>query len=169
MISGPEPLSATHSLLKFSCGEPALDFWLRTHALANQEGGFTVVMVVHENRRVIAYYGVAPTAVERHLVPRAIRTGRAPDPVPCILLGQFAVDREWSGKGIGGGLFRHAMRRCIEGARLVGGRAVVVNAVSVEAANYWKRRGFVPSKDQPLMLLQSVARIASSLSEAEDG
>jgi GNAT superfamily N-acetyltransferase len=166
MLSGPEPLSPVHRLEEFSCGKPALDIWLKTHAIANQESGFTVVMVIHENGRVVAYYGLAPTAVERDLVPRAIRTGKAPNPIPCLLLGQFAVDRAWSGKGVASGLFRHAMTRCVEASRLVGGRAVAVNAVDAEAANYWKRRGFVPARDNPMLLLQSLTKIASSLAEA---
>ena len=166
MLSEPEPLSSAHRVEEFRCGKLALDGWLKTHALPNQQSGFTVVMVVHENGRVVAYYGLAPTAVERDLVPRAIRTGKAPNPVPCLLLGQFAVDKQWAGIGVGSGLLRHAMSRCVEAARLVGGRAVVVNAVDAEAANYWKRRGFIPAKDHPMMLLQSIAKIASSLGEA---
>jgi len=166
VLSGPEPLSPAHRLDEFCCGKTALDSWLRTHALANQENGFTAVMVIHDNLRVVAYYGLAPTAVERDLVPRAIRTGKAPNPIPCLLLGQFAVDRAWIGTGIGSGLFRHAMTRCVEAARLVGGRAVVAHAVDSEAAAFWKRRGFVPAKDHPMILLQSLARIASSLATA---
>jgi predicted N-acetyltransferase YhbS len=167
VLSGPEPLTAALSLTEFSCGKPSLDIWLKTHALRNQESGLTVVMVIRDDGRVVAYYGVAPTSVERNLLPRAIRTGQSPNPVPCLLLGQFAVDRAWSGKGIGSGMFRHAMTRCVEAAGLIGGRAVVVNAVDAEAAEYWKRRGFVPMKDHPLMLVQSLAKIASSLVESE--
>jgi predicted N-acetyltransferase YhbS len=165
VLCEPEPLSPVHQLHEFSCGKPALDSWLKTNARTNQENGFTVVMVVHENGRVVAYYGIAPTAVERNLIPRPIRTGRAPNPIPCLLLGQFAVDSKWSGRGIGSGLFRHAMSRCVQAAQLIGGRAVVVNAVDLEAAEYWKRLGFVPAKDHPMILFQSLVRIAASLAE----
>ena len=47
-LSAPELLTARHDLTRFACGQPALDHWLKTRALANQEKGFTVVMVVHE-------------------------------------------------------------------------------------------------------------------------
>lgn len=56
-LSAPEPLCASHETAAFSCGKPALDRWLKTRALSNQEKGFTAVMVVHEARRVIGYYG----------------------------------------------------------------------------------------------------------------
>lgn len=123
-------------------------------------------MVVHDAGRVIGYYGLAPTAIVLTAMPRSIRTGQPPDPVPCLLLGQLATDVNWTGHGIGTGLLKHALQRCIEAAALVGGRALVVNAIDKEAVAFWKRRGFVPSKDDPMMLFRSIADIAASLAIA---
>jgi GNAT superfamily N-acetyltransferase len=162
-ISAPEPLTPAHILDEFSCGKPSLDRWLKTRALSNQEKGFTAVLVVHEAKRVVGYYGLAPTAIVPSRLPRSIRTGQPPDPVPCLLLGQLATDQNWIGKGIGSGLLKHALQRCVTAASLIGGRALIVNAVDVEAAAFWARRGFLPSKDDPLILFRSIADIAASL------
>ena len=162
-ISGPEPLTALHDLTDFSCGKPALDRWLKTRALSNQEKGFTAILVVHEANRVIGYYGLAPTAIVSSMLPRSIRTGQPPDPVPCLLLGQLATDQNWIGKGIGTGLLKHALQRCVTAAGLIGGRALIVNAVDIEAAAFWRRRGFIPSKDDSFTLFRSIADIAASL------
>ena len=166
-LSGPELLTAAHDLAEFSCGKPALDRWLKTRALSSQEKGFTAVLVVHDDKRVVGYYGLAPTAIVPSRLPRSIRTGQPPDPVPCLLLGQLATDQSWIGKGndkgIGSGLLKHALQRCVTAASLVGGRALIVNAVDVEAAAFWVRRGFIPSKDDPLILFRSIADIAASL------
>jgi GNAT superfamily N-acetyltransferase len=162
-ISGPELLTANHDLAEFSCGKPSLDRWLKTRALSNQEKGFTAVLVVHESLRVVGYYGLAPTAIVPSILPRSIRTGQPPDPVPCLLLGQLATDQNWAGKGIGTGLLKHALQRSVMAAGLVGGRALVVNAVDLGAAAFWARRGFIPSKDDPLVLFRSIADIAASL------
>jgi GNAT superfamily N-acetyltransferase len=162
-ISGPEPLTLAHHLDDFSCGKPSLDRWLKTRALANQEKGFTAVIVVHEAGRVIGYYGLAPTAIVPSRLPRSIRTAQPPDPVPCLLLGQLATDQNWDGKGIGTGLLKHALQRCVTAAGLIGGRALIVNAVDVEAAAFWRRRGFIPSRDDPLVHFRSIADIAASL------
>ncbi|ALR19220.1 GNAT family N-acetyltransferase [Sphingobium baderi] len=162
-ISGPEPLTAAHDVSGFSCGKPSLDRWLQTRALANQEKGFTAVMVVHEGGHVIGYYGLAPTSIIPAQLPRSIRTGQPPDPVPCLLLAQLATDQSWVGKGIGAGLLKHALQRCVTASRLIGGRALVVNAVDDEAAAFWRRWGFLPSKDDPLTLLRSIGDIAASL------
>lgn len=163
MISGPELLTAAHDLDGFSCGKPSLDRWLETRGLSNQEKGFTAVLVVHEAHRVIGYYGLAPTAIVPLHLPRSIRTAQPPDPVPCLLLGQLATDQNWIGKGIGTGLLKHTLQRCVTAAGLIGGRALIVNAIDVEAAAFWRRRGFIPSKDDPLILFRSIADIAASL------
>lgn len=167
VLSAPEPLTADHNVSEFTCGKPTLDHWLKTRALANQEKGFTVVLVVHEAGRVVGYYGLAPTAVVPNVLPRSIRTGQPPDPVPCLLLGQLATDIGWTGCGIGTGLVKHALERCVTAAALVGGRALMVNAVDADAADFWQRRGFIPSKDDPLVLFRSIAAIAASLREAQ--
>lgn len=167
-LSAPEPLRAEHDVTEFACGKPPLDHWLKHRALSNQEKGFTAVLVVHEARRVVGYYGLAPTAVVPDILPRAIRTGQPPDPVPCLLLGQLATDLGWAGRGIGTGLVKHALERCVTAAALVGGRALVVNAVDDEAGGFWQRRGFVPSRDDRFVLFRSIASIAASLAEARE-
>ncbi len=162
-LSAPEPLHDGHELAPFTCGKPSLDAWLKTRARANHDRGFTAVMVVHDAGRVVGYYGLAPTAIVPTALPRAIRTGQPPDPIPCLLLGQLATDTGWAGQGIGSGLLKHALERCVEAARLVGGRALIVNAVDEDAAAFWRRRGFLPSRDNPMVLFRSIADIAASV------
>ncbi|MEJ5083081.1 GNAT family N-acetyltransferase [Ochrobactrum sp. MYb379] len=164
-VSAPEPLTEAHDVSQFSCGKPTLDHWLRTRALSNQQKGFTAVLVVHEAGRVVGYYGLAPTAVVPAILPRSVRTGQPPNPVPCLLLGQLATDTGWAGHGIGTGLVKHALQRCVQASTLIGGRALMVNAVDEEAMQFWQRRGFVPSKDDPLVLFRSIADITASLSD----
>lgn len=162
-LSAPEKLTSEHDVAAFSCGNPALDTWLKMRALSNQQKGFTAVMVVHDSGRVVGYYGLAPTAIVPAFLPRSIRTGQPPNPVPCLLLGQLAVDQAWNGQGVGTGLVKHALARCVEAAALIGGRALIVNAVDAEAAAFWQRRGFLPSRDDPMVLFRSIADIAASL------
>jgi len=166
-LSAPEPLNDEHDLSQFNCGKPSLDNWLKNRAFSNHERGFTAVIVVHDAERVVGYYGLAPTAVVPTAMPRSIRTGQPPGPIPCLLLGQLATDSEWAGRGIGSGLLKHTLERCIEAAKLVGGRALIVNAVDEDAAAFWQRRGFQPSKDDPMILFRSISDIAASLAAAE--
>lgn len=162
-ISPPEPLTEAHDLSAFDSGQPALDLWLKQRALSNHRKDFTAVMVVQSDSRVVAYYGLAPTAITPSALPRSIRTGQPPDPIPCLLLGQLATDRRWIGRGIGTGLVRHALERCVQVSGLIGGRALLVRAIDDEAQRFWLRRGFIASPGDPLMLFRSLQDIALSL------
>lgn len=159
-LSAPEFITAAHEVAQFTCGKPALDHWLQRRALSSK--GFTAVTVVHEAQRVVGFYGLAPTAVVADVLPRPVRGGQPPDPVPCLLLGQLATDVEWAGQGIGAGLLKHALRRCVDASRQIG-EYVVVHAVDTEASEFWQRCGFIPSRDDPLVLFQAIARISASL------
>jgi GNAT superfamily N-acetyltransferase len=165
MISKPELLTAEHDVSAFDCGKPALNEWLRSHALSNQSKEFSRVIVVAKTKKVIAFYGLAPTAVSPAYISRGIRTGRHPDPIPAILLGQFAVDRNFSGKGIGSALLRDALRRSVAGADAIGGRALIVRAIDVDAERYWLSNGFIASKDDASLLFRSMADIRSWLAD----
>ena len=167
MLSAPEPIAAHHRTEPFSCGKPALDNWLKTRALANQRNGFAAVMVVHEDDRIAGFYALAPTAVLPVSMSRGLRTGQPPSPVPCLLLGQLATDQAWKGKGVGTALLAHAMRRSVRAAELVGGRALVVKAIDDEAAGFWRRRGFIPGRDDPMVMFRSLSDIAAAISASE--
>jgi GNAT superfamily N-acetyltransferase len=165
MTSPPEALDAHHDLSLFDCGKPALNDWLRSYALANQARGFTRVMVVSGDKRVVGFYGLSPTAVASPIVPPKIRTGRPPDPIPCILFGQLAVDLAYAGRGIGSALLRHALERCVDAAERIGGRAVIVRAIDGEAEDYWRSCDFVQSSSDPSLLFRSINDIAAWLGD----
>jgi predicted N-acetyltransferase YhbS len=161
-VTAPEPLAPHHDVSDFDCGKPQLNNWLKNHARRNDEKSFTRVLVVCEGPVVVGYYGLAPTSVPAP----SIRTGQAPDPVPCILFGQLAVNVAHRGKGIGSALLRDALQRCVDGAAIIGGRAVVVRAIDHEAELYWQSNGFIRATDDPSILFRSVADIAAWLNRS---
>lgn len=114
---------------------------------------------------MVGYYGLAPTVIQPNAAPRAIRTRRPPDPIPCLLIGQLAVDRRYAGRGIGSALVKDALLRCVAGAEMVGGRAVVVRAIDAEAEADWQSLDFIPSRDNPSVLMRSMQDIRRWLEE----
>ena len=162
-LSPPALLHADHDVSQFDCGMPALNEWLRKYALSNQRSGFTRVLVACDGNRVAGFYGLAPTAVLPNLMPRRIRTGRPPKQIPAILIGQLAVDTTYSGRGLGGALLRHALTRAVEGARILGGRAILVDAIDEQAEAYWAANGFEPLPDRRSTLFKSMIEVESWL------
>lgn len=162
-LSDIELLEDRHRLDGFGCGKPALDAWLINFARSNQARGFTRVLVMHDDGAVVGYYGLAPTVIQPGVVPRNIRTGRPPDPIPCLLIGQLAVDRRHMGQGIGSALVRDALQRCVAGAGLIGGRAIIVRAIDIEAEHYWQSWGFIPTRDNASILMRSIEDIKKAV------
>jgi len=165
-LSTVELLDDTNGLDAFDCGKPVLNAWLTGFARTNQARGFTRVLVVHDDGAVVGYYGLAPSVIQPNSAPRAIRTGRPPDPVPCLLIGQLAVDRRYAGQGIGSGLVKDALQRCIAGADIVGGRAIVVRAIDADAERYWQSWGFIAARDNPSVLMRSIQDVRLWLTDA---
>lgn len=150
----PEPLEASHDVEGFDCGNEELNEWLQRRAMRNQRQGSSRTWVVTDSTRVVGYYA-STTAV----VARVEATGRAarnqPDPLPAMLLGRLAVDREHQGKGLAAALLKHFLLKALEVADLTGLRLVLVHAKDRRAAGYYTRWGFEPSPidDLTLMLL----------------
>ena len=162
-LGTPQPLNEVHVLDQFDCGSEALNRWLRTHALANQKADYTKVMVVAHDQRVVGYYGLSLSSVQRSDMPRKLRSHPAPSPIPCLLLGQLAVDRRWHGKGIGIALLRDALIRAVNISENAGTRAVVVNALDAAAGQFWTSVGFLSTPHDPQTFFRKLEDIRATL------
>ena len=140
-ISRPVPISAAHDVAGFSCGNDALDGWLKTTAL-KAEGRSARTYVVCEGSAVAGYYCLATGAVARSAAPGAMRRN-VPDPVPVMIVGRLAVAERCKGHGIGSGMLRDALQRVVQAAEIVGCRAILVHAIDDAAADFYSRHGFV--------------------------
>lgn len=68
LLSPPEPLTASHRLDVFECGEASLDDWLKRRALANQSSGASRTFVVADQDGCVrGYYAMAAGAVSHQL------------------------------------------------------------------------------------------------------
>lgn len=155
----PAPIKRDDGLASFSCGNAAMDAWLKTHALDN-EGKASRTYVVSQRGSVVAYYTLAMGCINVKEMPRRLRHN-LPNQVPVTVLGRLAVDNEHTGHGLGSALLREAMQRTIEVSEHVGVRALIVHAIDDEAARFYERYGFVPfpGEERSLILpLETIAR-----------
>ncbi|MGD9895518.1 MAG: GNAT family N-acetyltransferase [Candidatus Methylacidiphilaceae bacterium] len=134
-LSPPVPLTAEHEIASFDCGEPALNDWLRNHALKN-EGRFSRTYVVCDGKRVIGYFCISAGSVERAAAPGNVRRN-SPDTIPVSVIGRLAVSREQAGKGLGADLLSDALRRIAMASQSIGIGAVLVHAQDDAAKRFY--------------------------------
>lgn len=162
-LSAPEPISERHDVSRFDSGMDSLNTWLQRKARLNEAKGGARTYVVCDGDRVIAFYSLAASSVERRRV--SSRVGRSmPEPIPVVLLGQLAVDTNYQGRGLGADLLIDAGKRALAAADVIGARAIVVQALNEEAKQFYERFGFLPfSEREPLMLLLRISELRVAL------
>ena len=151
---GPELLASSHDVDRFDCGNESLNQWLQRRARRNQREGSSRTWVVTDGARVVGFYASATAVVVRtEATSRAARN--QPNPLPAMLLGRLAVDRNHQGKGLAAALLKHFLLKALEVAELTGLRLVLVHAKDPQAAGFYRHYGFEPSPidDLTLMLL----------------
>jgi GNAT superfamily N-acetyltransferase len=111
----------------------------------------------------VGYYALATGGVAQAQAPGRVRRNM-PDPVPVMILGRLAVDRDWQGRGLGRSLLRDAVLRTLQAAEIIGIRAILVDAISDEAKKFYERHGFTVSPVDPMILMITIADARKALS-----
>jgi len=169
-ILAPEPLQSTHQLETFDCGEVALNEWLQRRALKNEILGASRTFVACADntevkgegvehigaKHAVGYYALAAGSVAHSLVSSKTKRNM-PDPIPVMVLGRLAVDKQWQGHGLGYSLLQDALLRSKAAAEFIGARALLVHALSDTAKQFYEHFGFKTSliEKRTLMLLLS--------------
>jgi len=152
-LTAPEPLYSGHLIDAFDCGESVPDEWLRKRALGNQASGASRTFVVADpSGRVVGYYALAAGAVAHETATSAVRRNM-PDPVPVLVLGRLAVDRQVQGMKLGAALLQDAVKRAVGVSADAGIRALLVHALSERAKQFYMHYGFQASTLHPMTLM----------------
>ena len=154
-IAAPRLLQAGDETLAFDCGVDVLNTWLKRRALLNHLSGASRTYVAMSGKRIAAYYCLAAGSIQHAATPGKIRRNM-PEPIPVLVLGRLAVDVGLQKRGVGPMLLLHALERTQEVAQTAGIRALLVHAKDEEAAEFYKRFGFVESPLDSLVLMVRV-------------
>lgn len=144
-----ELLTRSHDRAGFDCGVEVLNTFLRRVARQQAERGLGVTFVAVPtpgDSHIIGYYTLAMAEVAGLVVPErklGVKT------IPVVLLGRLAVDKEYKGKGIGKRLLIHALIRAYRASRDIGAYAVVLDALTEEARQFYLHFGFGELLDDP--------------------
>lgn len=158
-----EPLSPSHDVNGFDCGNDTLNVWLREHARHSAgQGTRTYLLLDNASDGVAGYFALAPHLLERDDAPPSVGRG-SPQRIPAILLAKFALQTHLHGQGLGAELLVHALTTTIAAARSAGGRLVVVDAIDENAASFYRAHDFQPSPTDPRRLIIKLSTVARAL------
>jgi GNAT superfamily N-acetyltransferase len=165
-LSPPVPLSADHLLSDFESGESSLDEWLKKRAVKNQASGASRCFVICQKNTVIGYYTLSAGVIAHESAPKQMWRNM-PDPLPVLLLGRLAIDKNYHNQGLGSALLQDAMMRAINVAQEAGIFAILVHALSEQAKRFYLSRGFVESPLRPMTLIMTLETIRSVFADGK--
>jgi len=159
----PVPLERKHPRKEFDSGDAILNAWLTQYSVQAQKKGSSKSYVsLDEEGRIAGFYSLVYGQVERELAPEEITKGMPKHPIPVLIVARLAVDLDFQRMGLGKSLLKDAMTRALSAAQIAGLRAVVVHAKHEQAAAFYQHFGFLPSKDEPLILMLPISKIAEA-------
>ena len=151
-----EPLGSHHDRAAFSCGEHALDAYIRRQASqdARRRVAQVFVAVADKPRDIAGYYTLSAASFEWDELPAELARRLPHYPVPAAVIGRLAVDHRSQRRGLGEILLLDAIRRIVRASSAIGVYAVIVDAKNERARAFYERYGFrsFPSTPRRLFL-----------------
>jgi predicted N-acetyltransferase YhbS len=142
-LTPPRPLAATDDRNAFDCGRESLNQWFRRHAWQNQEASVSRTSVICETAtgEVAGFVALSAAQIERAYLPKSAQRNR-PDPIPALLLGQFAVDRRHHGKGYARSLMLFALTTAVRFSKEIGCFGVLTHPLDDDVRAFYSHFGF---------------------------
>lgn len=142
-------LHRRHDRGAFSCGDAALDQYLRNYARQNQDKdvGRTWVACRAGESRVVGYYTLSASSVEFMTLREEDRRQLPRYPVPVVHLGRLAVDATARGQRLGESLLVHGLENAERASQIVAVQAVEVRAKHETARRFYAHYGFTSLLD----------------------
>ena len=161
MTFSVEALARHHDRSRFQCGSDALDRYIRRQASQDARRNVSRVFVATPDDldEIAAFYTLSAGSIERETVPEDLVKRLPRYPVPVALLGRLAVDRRWSGQGLGSALLIDALRRVRIASDTLAVYAVVVDAKDESARAFYKRFDFIELPDSAMRLFLPMSTV----------
>ena len=162
-----EPLG-DHDRAAFSCGNASLDRYIREQASQDVKRGLASIFVItakDDPKQILAYYTLSSRELKLDQLPEEIakKAGKYGH-VGVTLLGRMAVAEKYKGTGLGVLTLMNALHKSLLAATDVASLAVFVEAIDSDAANFYRKYGFIELPEDKLKLLLPMKTIAKSFS-----
>jgi predicted GNAT family N-acyltransferase len=146
-----EHLNHQHKRNDFSCSNLLLDNYLKYQAGQDARKKLSACFVLSDpsSNQIKGYYTLSNSSLPSEVFPEKFRLHLPGSyiSIPTTLLGRLAVDKTQQGKGTGKLLLIDALRRSYLVSNTIGSFAVVVDAVSEEAGQFYNKYGFIRLPD----------------------
>lgn len=160
-----EPLRKQHDRAAFSCGNPALDQYLKERARQDARRYVAAPFVLIPGpgeKTILGYYTLSSFAIDlSDLPPETARKLPSYPNVPVTLLGRLAVDQQHAGQGLGEFLLMDALHRSLSQSSQIAAVAVVVDAIDTNAVRFYRHFNFMPFPDRPNRLFLPMQTVAA--------
>ncbi|HHI00544.1 MAG TPA: N-acetyltransferase [Thermococcus litoralis] len=146
-----ELLSPYHkeSIEKFDCGREEQDEFIKSRAWEEYTRGFSTVYLIVRDNKLVAYFSLSPFSIRKRDIAKDSRKGLLQDTgfselpysaIPMILLGQYGVDKEYQGKGVGSEILKEIIIPiALEKALSLGGLGLVLHTYEDVVGFYRKQ------------------------------
>ncbi len=157
-----ENLAKRHPRRLFQSDEPAVDEWLKSKALQNQEKRLSSTRVLlSENDRIAGFYTLATNQVDFNELPLEIAKNLPKRVVPVAVLAWLGVDKACRGQGLGQTLVAQALGDCYEAGKSFAFVAVLIDCLNASVKTFYQRWNFREAPGRPLRLFLSAAELAA--------
>ena len=151
------PLGQGHDRGGFDSGSEPLDRYLRERVTQDIKRKVTACFVaLSADDRIAAYYTLASASIFLGDLPAELsrKLPRYPS-IPAVRMGCLAVDKAFTGQGLGAALLADALMRVVRSE--IAAFALVVDGQDERAAGFYRHHGFLELTTRPLTLFLPLA------------
>lgn len=160
-------IAKNHQRAAFDCGYPILNEYLKRYTRQNHNKGIAKTIVAISasgGLKIDGYYTVSSSVIEFESLPESYQRRMPNYPILAVLIGKLAVDNSVKGQGLGRELLVDALYRTVRASGEIGIFAVRVDAIDLQAKEFYLKHEFIPFQDRELSLFLPIETIIEELS-----
>lgn len=163
-----ERLARIHPRRAFRSGRQAIDDWLVTRALQNQDKHLSVTKVLVGQAGAIAgFYTLATGQVDFGDLPADLARHLPRRFLPVAILAWLGVSQDLQGRGLGQRLLAQALRDCHEAGKTFAFIAVIIDCVDARAKAFYQKWDFRELPGSPYRLYFAAKQLEAMMHQSE--
>jgi GNAT superfamily N-acetyltransferase len=163
-----EPLGRDHPRKRFRCSQQAVDDWLATKALQNQDKHLSVTRVLVDSSGAISgYYTLAIGLVDFGDLPPDVAKRLPKRSLPVAVLAWLGVSADHQGQGLGRLLLAQALRDCYQAGQTFAFIAVILDCIDDAAKAFYLKWDFRELPGHPYRLFFTAGQLEAMMTSSE--